>query len=172
MRCLAATGNRPMEPRGACIGPLHADPAWIDHNGHVNLPFYTVMFICAVTDVMNRYGLGEPYTARGDGSFFGVENHVRYLRELRAGDSVLVDVRLLDHDAKRLHWYAAMSRANGGADDGTRVASFELLSLHVDQRTRKVAPMPACVMRRVEAIRERDRVAGIPSDAGRVGIAR
>ncbi|ABE30223.1 thioesterase superfamily protein [Paraburkholderia xenovorans LB400] len=144
--------------------PVQVDDAWIDHNGHMHLPFYTVLFIRAVGEVMERLGIGESYTAQGLGSFFGVENHVRYLHELKAGETAQVELCLLECDAKRLHWWARMS-THGQAI----AATFELLSLHVDQRARRVVPMPDGVYTAVRDFPARHRELGPPPHAWRVG---
>ncbi|EIF32998.1 putative thioesterase [Burkholderia sp. Ch1-1] len=121
--------------------PASIDHAWIDHNGHAHLPCYTVLFIRAISEAMDHLGIGAAYTARGRGTFFGAENHVRYLGELRADDVVRVKLCLVNCDTKRLHWGAHMT----SGDCGRIAATFELLSLHVEQATRRVVPMPDAI---------------------------
>lgn len=152
---------------GLAVSSRLIDDAWIDHHGHVHLPFYTVLFIDAISAAMNRLGIGETYAALGKGTFFGAENHIRYLHELKAGQCVTIEPCLLDHDTKRLHWWARMSNA-----DRTIAATFELLSLHVDQRTRRVTPMPDAVHEIVRGLHGRSRGPQPPALAWRLGAQR
>jgi acyl-CoA thioester hydrolase len=64
---------------------------------------------------------------------------VRYLRELHAGDPVRVTFQLLDHDAKRMHYFEQLFHAA----EGWVSATSENMSLHVDMAAGKVAPFPA-----------------------------
>lgn len=165
MLCLQATGNDRVS--AWLTGPPETiDAGWIDHNGHLHLPYYTVLFIRAVSAAMDRLGFGEAYAARGGGTFFGAEHCVRYLRELKQGDVVHIELCLLDCDAKRLHWWARMT----SAEQGAIVATFELLSLHVDQQSRRVAPMPADVFEAVRSLRERQRGLGPREDGRRLDL--
>src|ERR1700736_1647015 len=77
------------------------DPAWIDYNGHLNMAYYNVLFDRAVDEAFALVGIGPEYVKRRNCSFFTAEVHVRYLRELRAGDPVRVTVQLLDIAAQR-----------------------------------------------------------------------
>ncbi len=143
------------------------DAAWIEHHGHVHLPFYTVIFTDAISATMNRLGIGETYAALGQGTFFGAENHVRYLRELKAGDQLCIEVCLLDRDTKRLHWRARMSKGNGMV-----AATFELLSVHVDQRTRRTTPMSDEVYAMVRELPGRSGETHLRAQAWQLGAQR
>lgn len=147
-------------------GPLTVEDTWMDHNGHMNLAFYTMLFVRAITDAMNHFGVGEQYSAGGGGTFFGVENHVRYLRELRAGDMVDVAVHVLACDARRLHWWAEMTKQRA-----IRSATFEMLSVHVDQATRRVTDMPAAVRTVMNEVRARSGSLGRAAHAGHLPLA-
>ena len=63
------------------------DRAWIDYNGHLNMAYYNVLFDRAVDEAFELLGCGADYVTKGF-STFTAEVHVRYLRELRAGDPV------------------------------------------------------------------------------------
>jgi acyl-CoA thioester hydrolase len=64
--------------------------------------------------------------------------HVRYLRELHAGDPVRVTFQLLDYDAKRMHYFEQLFHAS----EGWVSATSENMSLHVDMAAGKTAPFP------------------------------
>jgi acyl-CoA thioester hydrolase len=74
---------------------------WIDHNGHMNMGYYLVVFDFA-TDAWFRYlGLGEPHRAAQAVTTFCLQAHVTYHREVRAGDPLRFTTQLLAWDAKR-----------------------------------------------------------------------
>ena len=67
---------------------MKVEPAWIDYNGHLNMAYYNVLFDRAVDEAYELIGIGHEYLQRRRHSTFTAEVHVRYLRELHAGDPV------------------------------------------------------------------------------------
>lgn len=156
--------------QGPIACPLQrVDAAWIDYNGHMNMAFYHLAFDRALDHVYDRLGVGEAYTASGAGSCFTLEVHATYLQELKLDDPILIHFQLLDHDAKRLHFFEHMYHAQRGY----LAATSEQLALHVDMSTRRSAPFPADVQERLAALAARHRSLPRPEQAGRViGIRR
>ena len=145
------------------------EPAWIDYNGHLNMAFYHVLFDRAVDHVYDRLGIGAEYVRTGNGSCFTMEVHVNYLSELILGDRVSVTFQLLDHDAKRLHFFEQMHHA----ENGELVATAEQLALHVDMHTRRSAPFPGEIQQRIESLAAAHANHPVPPQAGgRIGIRR
>ena len=64
---------------------LAVEEAWIDYNGHMNVAYYIVLFDRGLDDAFDAIGIGGDYRAREGKSFFTVESHVSYLRELTLG---------------------------------------------------------------------------------------
>src|SRR5258708_19934374 len=124
---------------------MTVDSQWIDYNGHLNMAYYNVLIDRAVDEAFLLVGLGPDYVRSRGASFFTAEAHVRYLRELKSGDPVRVALRLIDYDEKRLHLYAELHQAI----EGWISATSEQLALHVDLKTKKVAPFPADVLHRL-----------------------
>ena len=89
---------------------MTVEPGWIDYNGHLNMAYYNVLFDRAVDEVFELLGCGADYLKKGF-STFTAEVHVRYLRELHAGDPVCVTFQLLDYDAKRMHYFEQLFHA-------------------------------------------------------------
>lgn len=142
---------------------------WTDYNGHMNLAYYVLIFDHATDAFYDAVGLGEDYKNRTNGSTFAVESHVTYDAELMAGDEVYCTTQLLDFDEKRIHYFHAMYHAN----KGYLASTTELLALHVDMNSRRVAPMPAEIMDKLAAVLEQHRGLPRPKQAGRViGIRR
>ncbi len=114
-------------------------PEWIDDNGHMNLAYYVVVFDHATDALWAAIDLDEPYKLRTGHGTFAVECHILYRSELVLGDTVRVATQILATDSKRIHLLHEMQRT----DTGTVVAQQELMLLHVDLRTRRVAPFLA-----------------------------
>ena len=117
---------------------MTVEPAWIDYNGHLNMAYYNVLFDRAVDEAMELLGCGADYVSSRRQSCFTAEVHVRYLRELHAGDPVRVTFQLLDYDAKRMHYFEQLFHAS----EGWVSATSENMSLHVDMAAGKTAPFP------------------------------
>src|SRR5438309_6545725 len=122
---------------------MEVEPRWIDYNGHMNMAYYNVLFDRAVDEAYELLGIGPAYLQKRRYSTFAAEVHLRYLRELHAGDPVRVTFQLLGHDAKRMHFFEQLFHAS----DGWVSATSENMSLHVDMAARKTAPFPDDVAR-------------------------
>jgi acyl-CoA thioester hydrolase len=147
---------------------LGIEEGWIDYNDHLNMGYYTVLFDRAADELWARIGFGPDYAAATNHTTFSAEFHVRYLREVKLGDSVRSSIWVIDHDAKRFHTFQEMFRA-----DGTLVATGEGLTLHVDRDGPKVAPMPPDIRERIAALATAHAAAGPPEGVGRrIGIPR
>jgi acyl-CoA thioester hydrolase len=144
-------------------------PEWIDHNGHMNLAYYTVLFDYATDMMFDALDLGLAYRRRTDLGTFVTETHNRYERELLVGDKVEVAIQILFADNKRLHLAHEMFRL----DNRKRAATQELLFIHVDLKARRVMPFPPELKMRVHAAAAAHAHLPRPSWVGRhVGMAR
>jgi acyl-CoA thioester hydrolase len=123
--------------------PMIVEKDWIDYNGHLNMAYYNVLFDRAVDEAFELLGCGAEYVKQRGYSTFTAEVHVRYLRELHAGDPVRVTFQLIDYDAKRMHYFEQLFHAK----EGWVSATSENMSLHVDMAAKKVAPFPTQVER-------------------------
>ena len=94
MNELALTGAR------VCEGVVK--PEWIDVNRHMNVAFYVLAFDLGIDSLWDEFGIDDDYIGSGEGSTFGVECHVSYLRELNEGDPYVVTTQLLGYDEKRI----------------------------------------------------------------------
>ena len=142
---------------------MRVEPQWIDYNGHLNMAYYNVLFDRAVDETYELIGVGANYVARRRQSIFTAEVHVRYLRELHAGDPVRVTFQLLDYDAKRLHYFEQLFHAQ----EGWVSATSENLSLHVDMASKKAAAFPSEVTARLAGMKASHALLPVPEAAGR-----
>lgn len=123
-------------------------PEWIDHNGHMNVGYYHVAFDLAADPFFLWLGLTPEVRQQHASSTFALESHLHFHREVKQGDRLRIEARLLDADAKRLHFYQEMFHA----DEGYLAATYESLSIHMDMTVRRTAPMPAVLHERVQAV--------------------
>ena len=123
-------------------------PEWIDYNGHMNVAYYVLAFDHATDVLFDALGLGESYREATDHSTFSLQIQVTYLRELQLDAPLRVTTQLVDHDAKRLHYFHEMFHA----EEGYRAATCECLSIHVDLAARRSAPLPGDVQAQLAAV--------------------
>ena len=114
-------------------------PEWIDHNNHMNLAYYTVLFDYATDLLFAELGLGLDYRHATNQGTFVAETHNLYENELLLGAGVRVATQIVGLDDKRLH----LAHEMYALDDGKRAAMQELMFLHVDLVARRVKPFPA-----------------------------
>jgi len=142
---------------------MRVEADWIDYNGHLNMAYYNVLFDRAVDEAFELIGCGLDYVKTRKLSCFTAEVHVRYLRELHAGDPVRVTMQLIDCDAKRLHFFEQLFHAA----EGWVSATSEDIALHVDLETRKTAPFPDDVAARLAKMKASHARLPRPEAAGR-----
>ena len=142
---------------------MRVEPAWIDHNGHLNMAYYNVLFDRAVDEAYELVGLGPAYKTRRRGATFTAEVHVRYLRELLVDQPVRVTFQLIDFDGKRMHFFEQLFHAT----EGWVSATSENLALHIDIEARKSAPFPDDVARRLARMKAAHAMLPRPEAAGR-----
>lgn len=123
-------------------------PEWIDYNGHMNVGYYHVAFDLAAEPFFHWLGLDEAYRKASGTSTFALESHLNFLREVKQGDPIRFEARLLDYDHKRFHYYQEMFHET----EGYLAASYESVSAHVDMNLRKTAPMPEVLQARLERV--------------------
>lgn len=142
---------------------------WIDYNHHMNVAYYMVAFDLGTDALLDHIGLDQDFRERQHCSVFTLEAHVNYLRELKLDDPIHCNLQLLDHDAKRIHYFQRMYHS----EQGYLAATTELILLHVDMDTRRSAPLAEPVRQRLDALWQQQRHLPRPPQAGSViGIRR
>ena len=139
-------------------------PEWIDHNQHMNMGYYVVVFDLATDEFFAWVGLDREHRRTRSVTTFCLEAHVTYHREVRADDPLRFTTQLLGYDAKRIHYIHAMYHAT----EGYLAATNELMSLHVDLATRRGAPMATGVLSRLAAVQKAHDRLPRPPQVGRV----
>ena len=129
-------------------GSAVVKPEWIDHNGHMNVGYYHVVFDASLGPFFQFIGLSHEVRKQYGGSSFALESHLTYVHEVKLGDPLRFEVRLLDFDAKRFHYFMEMYHA----EHGWLAATNECLSVWVDMTTRRTAPMPDVMQQRMTEV--------------------
>ena len=141
--------------------------SWTDYNGHMNETHYLEAGSQATDRFLEMIGVDLDYVSSGY-SFFTVENHLRYLQELLAGDRLTLCTQVLGAGGRKLHLYHQFLR-----QDGEPAASMESLLLHTNMQTRKSCVPGDDVARRLLAYAEAHSKFPLPEGVGRhVGQAR
>ena len=139
-------------------------PEWIDSNGHMNVGYYHVAFDLAAVPFFSWIGLTDAVRREYRSSTFALESHLSFVREVREGDPLRFEARLIDHDTKRIHFYQEMFHGS----EGWLAATYESLSIHMDMGTRRTAPMPDVLQRRVAQVMAAHRTLPRPWQVGHV----
>jgi acyl-CoA thioester hydrolase len=137
---------------------------WVDYNGHLRDAFYTLIFSFATDALIDQIGLPDAVRRARGRSIYTLEAHINYLHEIKEGAQVRVEIRLLAHDAKRLHLYLEMF-ADGGAEP---VAASEQMLLHVDTSGPRSVTFDDDVAGHVHALATAHAALPPPNYAGRV----
>jgi len=143
---------------------MKIEPQWIDYNGHLNMAYYNVLFDRCTDEAFALFGLGEEYVQTRDASFYTMEAHVTYLRELMLESPVRLTLQLLDYDAKRCHVFLQMYHA----DQGYLAATSEMMFMHVDMVAKKSAPFPDDVLEKLKTMHEAHSKLPVPPQVGHV----
>ncbi len=135
---------------------------WVDGNGHMNESRY----VQAMSEASDRFllwiGATPDYIAT-TGSWFTVENHVRYLAEVMIGDRITATTQVLETKGKKLKLFYTI-HCNGAV-----AATVEQLLIHVDMKTRRAGEPPAEMADLTRRMAEAHAVFGLPEGAGGTG---
>ena len=120
----------------------------IDVMGHMNVMWYTHMFDEAVYELWRLVGVGLEYNKNSSTGSFALEQHIRYLVEVRLGDSITIRSRALGFSAKTFHFIKFMTRDK----DNVLAATGEFVGVHIDMDTRRSMPFPQESLLQLEAL--------------------
>lgn len=124
-------------------------PEWIDFNGHMNVACYSVVFDLALKAFLQgELGIGEKFATRAGQGPYVLQGQIHYLAEMLVGEGYDVHIRLIDHDAKRLHIFFEMFSVNTGAASAT----CEQVLMNVDLTSRRSAAYPGWAVARIAAM--------------------
>jgi acyl-CoA thioester hydrolase len=121
-------------------------PEWLDSLGHMNFLEYqrladqaSDIFWIDIGGQLGPVGRRLAYVI--------LETHVRYMFELRLGDPVAIDTRLVAYDHRRLHLHHTLMKAD------QPVCAVQYLGLAFDLETRRASSWPPPMLQRLAAWR-------------------
>jgi acyl-CoA thioester hydrolase len=139
-------------------------PAWIDYNGHMNVGYYHVAFDIGAEPFFEWLGLTPEFRKQHASSTFALQSQLHFMREVKEGDKLRFESRLIDADGKRIHYYQEMFHA----EEGYLAATYESLSVHMDMNLRRSAPMPGALHERMQEVLKSHRNLARPWQVGHV----
>ncbi|MBS1264649.1 MAG: L-carnitine dehydrogenase [Acidimicrobiaceae bacterium] len=141
-------------------------PEWIDYNGHLTEGFYGVAFGAASDELLLHLGFDEEYRSL-HGTFYTVESHTRFLREVHEGSSVATDTYVLGADARRLHIHHNLLVEGSSEPAATQEAMLLHVSQSPDGEAPRTSPMVNPVLMRALAAADAHAGTCLPDHAGR-----
>jgi len=142
---------------------MTVEPSWVDHNGKLPSAYYSLLFDRAVEEAVYLVGLG-PLAFEGPcASFFTVESHQRFHRELRAGQDVRVTLRLVNYDDKRMHLFQELHHAR----EGWTAATCEQIAQHAEAGSHRALSFPDEVLERLALMKAAHGALPLPEGLGR-----
>ena len=143
---------------------MKVEPDWIDYNGHLNMAYYAVLFDRAIDEIFELWGVAADYVSHAKASFFTLEAHLTYHKELHADDDVVVATQLLDFDHKRTHFFQQLYNAR----DNTLSASCEQIHMHIDLTAKRSAAVPDTVAKTIAAMHKAHAALPIKPQVGHI----
>ena len=137
-----------MTGMGLRVHATAVQPEWIDYNDHLTEGYYGVIFADAGDALLEDVGFDESYRAIERGTFYAVETHVRFLREVPKTGLLAAFPIVLGADSKRLHLFHTIVEEN----DGFVAATQESLLLHVNIESVRVAPMAGEILDAIQVL--------------------
>lgn len=136
--------------RGA-VYPWHCD-----HMGHMNVMWYVGKFDEATWTFFSESGLTPAYLRETKRGMAAVEQRLRYIKELHAGDVVHVTTRLLEAAPRKIRFEHRMFNDV----TGDLAATSELTGVHLDSVARRATEFEDTVRALLDARLLQDRESG------------
>jgi acyl-CoA thioester hydrolase len=123
-------------------------PWHCDHVGHMNVMWYVGKFDEATWQLFNAIGLTPSYLRDARRGMAAVDQHVSYLRELRAGAVVTVRSAILEVKERSIRFQHEM------IDDetGELVARTTIKGVHLDTELRKSCALAQAIVARARSL--------------------
>jgi acyl-CoA thioester hydrolase len=123
-------------------------PWHCDHMGHMNVMWYVGKFDEATWNLLVRFGLSAAWLREHARGMAAVDQRIAYLRELRAGDTLVVRSGVLEVRPKVLRFAHRML----DGESGEVAAITQLVGAFLDTGTRRAVPFPDDIAERARAL--------------------
>lgn len=135
--------------------------SWTDYNGHMNEARYLEAAAQATDRFMEMIGCDADYIAGGS-SYFTMENHMQFLKEMHEGDELTISTQVLKGEGKALHLFHRLFGA-----DTKLSATVETLLLHMDLTARRTSLPSEAVSQAMQGFAKAHSAFPKPIGAGR-----
>jgi acyl-CoA thioester hydrolase len=115
---------------------------------HMNVQWYTAKFDEATWHLVSFVGITNKYIHDNQRGMAALEQITKYESEVIAGDLLVIKSKILEIKDKTIRFLHIMFNA----ETGKRVASSELLGVHLDRVKRKSCPFPEHIKAKCEAL--------------------
>lgn len=114
---------------------------YLDAMGHMNVMWYAHLFDRATWQFFASLGMDLNYFEKNDTGAFALEQHTRYLAEVRQGQTVFLRTRAISRTHKRFHFMHFMTVSH----TDTLAATTELIGMHIDCASRRSSSFPQSI---------------------------
>jgi len=126
---------------------------WTDYNGHMNLAFYIHLFDQGWDVLLDRFEMGGESAKIQKRSTFAVESHTKYIKEVKEGDLVDINLLFLYRDSKRfVYQLEIINKAKN-----YRAATTEVCSVYVNLDIRRVTEIESNKIKLVDDFIEKNK---------------
>ena len=120
----------------------------LDEPGDFEFTWHMNLFNQAMVRLFQITGLTVDHMNENQSGSFALENHMRHYLPVRGGDRIAVHTQFLDRSEKRMHIMHYLIN-----ESRERFAcTVEVVTAHVDMRTRKMSAYPQTISDRVDAL--------------------
>ena len=134
--------------------------SYLDEMGHMNIRWYMALFDEAGWGFFSSFGMTFDYCKTEQAGGFALQHFIRYLAEVRVGETVAIRSRMLARSAQRTHFMHFMINET----TGKLAATLEALGSHADMRIRRTSPYAPHLASRIDAIIEEQKQLGIKGE--------
>jgi len=123
-------------------------PWHCDHMGHMNVMWYVGKFDEATWHILAAVG-ATPSRLRKEGfGLVAVEQHIKYKRELHAGDLLTIRSAFLEAREKSVRFVHEMTND----ENGDLAATMLVIGVCLDTMTRKARVLPSDIRERITSL--------------------
>ena len=122
----------------------------LDVMGHMNIRWYMAFFDDGDWQLFADLGADFDYFEREQAGQFALQHFIRYLAEVRVGETVVIKGRMIGRsdNGKRVHYLLFMVNES----TNTLAATMECLASHADLTIRRTAPYPPHILEKLDAL--------------------
>ena len=122
----------------------------LDVMGHMNIRWYMAFFDNGDWAWLAGLGASVAYLQENEAGIFTLEHFIRYLAEVRVGETVEIKGRLIgrSENGKRIHYCLFMVNET----TNTVAATMECLASHADLTIRRTASFPPHILDTIDAL--------------------